>query len=417
MTHVDRIRQVRLVLVDADARERTSLERGVERHPRIELVGVGQTGREALQLASRLKPDVMVLDSALPGLDGLEAAGRVATAVPGVAVILMTSVDSVELMKDAMRRGVRSLLSKPVWIDDLVAAVLDAGAPLEHAIRPGMGRIWAIGGSKGASGSTTLAVNIAVALAGKQRVLLIDLDLADGDCAFYLDMPPCPAEDSVFGLLGGAEAPTASETERRIRRYPMPVGESQGLHLIDAVGRAAMLEEISEERVSSLLDMLCALYDVVIVDMPAGRLVEYPAALVADCAERLMLVSNTDIRSFKALAGLLRTFRAAGIPADKVEVLLNGLLPQPGFDAHGWLEERREELGSVFDIPVERERCARAVLRGIPVILDSPRATFSRFVREFAARQLEPEPVRPAARGWGWHGVLNRLHALLGGVP
>src|SRR5438874_831469 len=102
---------------------------------RIEVVGTGRDGRDALRLANSLRPDVMVLDITMPNLNGLEATARITSAFPSVAVIIATGNRGETFMRDSMRAGAKDFLDKPIAASTLIEGIVsangkrDPGAP------------------------------------------------------------------------------------------------------------------------------------------------------------------------------------------------------------------------------------------------------------------------------------------------
>ncbi|HEU5468754.1 MAG TPA: response regulator, partial [Steroidobacteraceae bacterium] len=118
---------LRVLVVDDEPLARERLSHLVEELPSVELAGVAASGEEALLLAGRLKPEVVLLDIRMPGMDGLEAAHHLARMPEPPAVIFTTAYEQHALAAfDAQAAG---YLLKPVREDKLKEA-------LERARRP-----------------------------------------------------------------------------------------------------------------------------------------------------------------------------------------------------------------------------------------------------------------------------------------
>lgn len=86
--------------------------------------GEADNGRDAVELAKSIKPDIVLLDYAMPWMNGLEAARLISSAAPGCGVILFTMFASGELSALAEAAGVRAVVSKDVGgVDALVRAI------------------------------------------------------------------------------------------------------------------------------------------------------------------------------------------------------------------------------------------------------------------------------------------------------
>ncbi len=84
---------------------------------------IARSGEEAIRLAEAASPDVAVMDIRLPGMDGLEALKRLRELSPGIEVVMMTAHATVPSAVEAMRRGAFDYLTKPLDLDELLAAI------------------------------------------------------------------------------------------------------------------------------------------------------------------------------------------------------------------------------------------------------------------------------------------------------
>jgi DNA-binding NarL/FixJ family response regulator len=96
-----------------------------------EVCGEAATGREAVEMAVRLKPDVAVLDLSMPELTGLEAAKEILEKAPQVEVLIFTMHETEELMREVLASGARGCVLKTDIEQHLVAAVR---AALQHSL-------------------------------------------------------------------------------------------------------------------------------------------------------------------------------------------------------------------------------------------------------------------------------------------
>jgi len=97
------------------------LRRLIESHAGWQVCGEAATGQEALARAIELRPDLLVLDFAMPGLNGLQVAEQISRACPNLPIILHTIHDFPEMIAEAKRVGIREVVSK----GDTAARLLD----------------------------------------------------------------------------------------------------------------------------------------------------------------------------------------------------------------------------------------------------------------------------------------------------
>jgi len=113
---------LRVLLADDHAVVRQALRALLELHG-FEIVAEAADGRAAIAAAGRLRPDVAVLDVAMPNLNGVDAAHEISRVAPATRVILLSAVDDSHFVPVALRAGVRGFVLKRQGIDDLVHAI------------------------------------------------------------------------------------------------------------------------------------------------------------------------------------------------------------------------------------------------------------------------------------------------------
>lgn len=91
--------------------------------PEFEVVGIVNNGRDLLRLAGELKPDVVVLDIAMPQLNGLDAGDRIKHLLPATKLVFLTMNMSPEVAAEAFRRGASGFIVKSSAAEELVRAI------------------------------------------------------------------------------------------------------------------------------------------------------------------------------------------------------------------------------------------------------------------------------------------------------
>ncbi|MGE0599689.1 MAG: response regulator [Dehalococcoidia bacterium] len=115
---------MRVVVVDDHPVVRTGLKAVFSTTAGIDQVGEGASGAEAVDLAERLLPDVLVMDVNMPGMDGIEATRQVVAKSPSVAVLVLTMHDDDDTVFAAMRAGARGYLLKGAEQEEVTRAIL-----------------------------------------------------------------------------------------------------------------------------------------------------------------------------------------------------------------------------------------------------------------------------------------------------
>ncbi|MEV6983884.1 response regulator transcription factor [Sphaerisporangium sp. NPDC051017] len=114
---------IRVLIVDDHALIRRSLELALAAEPDIDVVGEASDGQEAVELADRLLPDVVLMDVRMPRQGGIEATRVIKASVPSARIIMLTVSDEEEDLFEAIKAGATGYLLKDVQIDEVPDAV------------------------------------------------------------------------------------------------------------------------------------------------------------------------------------------------------------------------------------------------------------------------------------------------------
>jgi DNA-binding NarL/FixJ family response regulator len=117
----------RILIADDHALFRSGLRALFESLEGIEVVGEAVNGREAVELAEQLQPDIVLMDIQMPEMDGIEATRRLAASRPATAVLVLTMHEDDESVFSAMRAGARGYLLKGAAQDDVSRAIMAVG--------------------------------------------------------------------------------------------------------------------------------------------------------------------------------------------------------------------------------------------------------------------------------------------------
>ena len=119
---------IRVLVVDDNAQFRSGLRALAASAPDVELVGEAASGQEAVTLAERLQPDVVLMDISMPGLNGLEATRRIVRVSPHIGVLMLTMLEDDDSVFQAMQAGARGYLLKGALRADILRAVRGVGS-------------------------------------------------------------------------------------------------------------------------------------------------------------------------------------------------------------------------------------------------------------------------------------------------
>ncbi len=120
--------RIRVMVVDDHAVVRSGIEYSLLSLDDIELVGSAGSGAEALSLCEQVRPDVVLMDMVMPGMDGVAATRAIRERYPNTRVIALTSFQEGGLVQDALQSGAISYLLKDVGLEELADAIRAARA-------------------------------------------------------------------------------------------------------------------------------------------------------------------------------------------------------------------------------------------------------------------------------------------------
>ena len=114
---------IRVLIVDDQALFREGLETLLSIHRDLQVVGQASNGQEAVELAARLRPHVVLMDIRMPVLNGINATRRLQQVLPGCRVIVLTTFDDREIVFEALRAGAVGYLLKDVGSEQLAESI------------------------------------------------------------------------------------------------------------------------------------------------------------------------------------------------------------------------------------------------------------------------------------------------------
>jgi pilus assembly protein CpaE len=233
---------------------------------------------------------------------------------PGVTVIAIGDRNDIGLYRDLVQAGVSEYIVKPATPQLLAKALFpQPGAAEGNPISRKLGKMVAFVGARGGVGTTTLAINLAWYLANRQkrRILLLDLDLQNGDCALALNLRPTP------GLREALANPMRIDNvflERAMAAH------SERLFVLSAEESLRTDVEFLAEAVEALVGALRTQFHYIIVDVPRLPGASYRRSL--DMADIRVIVADQTLRSVRDTVRLQAAF-GQGNAAHRNLIVLN----------------------------------------------------------------------------------------------
>ncbi|WNZ25812.1 response regulator transcription factor [Leptolyngbya sp. NK1-12] len=114
---------IRLLLVDDQALISHGLKAMLELEPDLQVVGIAENGKVAIQQVSALQPDLVLMDVRMPVMDGRAATRTIRQQFPGVTVLILSTFDDDQYISDSIQAGAKGYLLKDMPVDELVQAI------------------------------------------------------------------------------------------------------------------------------------------------------------------------------------------------------------------------------------------------------------------------------------------------------
>lgn len=362
--------------------------------PAFEVTTIEQPLHRVNVLVNGSRPDLVVVETT--DLAEFEALERLAQAHPELEYVLVAGDLSPEFLMRAMRCGVREVLPAPA----LAASVVDAVQRLTRkrstvaAPAPNRGEVLAFVSSKGGSGATFIAANLAHILASREgcRVALFDLNLQFGDAVLFVSsvQPTSNVADVARNIQRlDPELLQASMVQIAPQFWVLPAPEDP-----------ARAGDVQPQHVEAMLNLARTMFDYVIVD--AGRSLSAVSLKALDLCDRLYVVLQLTLPFIRDARRLREVFMSLDYPAKKIHWIVN----RHQKTGELTLDDLKRSLGisELVLLPNQYDVVASSVNQGLPVDKLAPSSTITRALRELA---VGIAPERPRARS-GWLSGLFR---------
>ena len=379
---------IKVLIVDDIPETRDHLSRLLGLDREIDVAGTASSGEEAIQIAMDLRPDIIVMDINMPGMDGIAASEIISQRLPNSPVIMMSVHGEAEHLKRAMLAGAREFLVKPFSADEFATSIKrvnerelvrreqmqatrDAAAPQIAAGTENAEdhQVIAVFSPKGGVGRTTLATNLALALKREtnQRVALLDANLQFGDVGVLLNLNP--KNKSMLDAVEGGD-PDRDILESVI------IDHSTGIRVLLAPPSPEGADLVTAAFLRKIVEMLRENHDWVIVDVPAG-LNDHSLGML-DAADQILVVAALEITTIKNVRLFLEVADQLDYERSKIRLVINRSDASQGIRI-GDVEAsiRRPIDGSIVS---DGRLAVLAVNRGVPFVVSHPESPLSRDV-------------------------------------
>jgi pilus assembly protein CpaE len=396
--------RIKVLIVDDIPETRDHLSKLLGFESDVEVVGAAASGPEAVEMASALKPEVVLMDINMPGMDGITATEKLAAEVPTTAVIMMSVQGEADYLRRSMLAGAREFLVKPFSSDELTASIrqvwsrekekLSRFAPVVAAPEAKTSSngepasVVALFSPKGGVGRTTISVNLAVAAAQSgKRVALVDASFQFGDVGVLLNLNP--RNKSIADLAGEIQA-----GEQYDSLDGFLVAHSSGVRVLLAPPSPEQAELVNPAAVKTVLEALRNENDLVVVDCPSSF--NETTLAVLDEADMILTLLTLEITSVKNMRLFLEVCEQLGYGPEKIRLVLNRADSTLGIR----VADVEHSIGRKVDhtIVSDGRSVVYALNRGVPFFLSNREAPVSQDIQRLAAAVTGPPPTTVTAR-------------------
>ncbi len=390
---------IRILIVDDIASTRENLQKLLSFEEDVEIAGTAGDGKQGLEEAHRLHPDIVLTDVNMPIMDGIQFTERLAAELPASPVIIMSVQGERDYLRRAMQAGAREYLIKPFSHDELVAAIrrvyaleqkkgaLAPRTPEPETKAAAAGNVIALFSGKGGVGKTLLATNLAVALANetKSRVALVDLDLQFGDVGVMLNLNHSRSITDVVEAGEGLEPEMFNEI--------LGQGPS-GIRVLLSPISPELADLITAEHVRVVMAELRKTFDYIVVDTSA-HLAEFNLEVI-EMAQRILVITALTIPAIKDAKLGLKVLESLNIDPTSILLIVNQSDGHSDFNRESIEQNLRHSVSA--QLPYEPKVVGESVTRGAPFMESHPDSDLGRAVRSIVTL-VAPEQAAAATDG------------------
>jgi len=388
--------QIRVLVVDDIPETRDHLTKLLGFESDIDVVGSAASGREAIEMAVRLNPNVILMDINMPDMDGIAATEQLSSIAPAAAVVMMSVQGEADYLRRSMLAGAREFLVKPFSSDELTASIRQVsarerdkqsrlaavpvalGAAPVNGARPGgsgePGVVVAVFSPKGGVGRTTVAVNLAIAAATElgKKVVIMDGSFQFGDVGVLLNLNP--KSKSIADLIPEIEAGSLDSLDTFL------INHTAGIRVLLAPPSPETAEMITAGGVKTVLDRLRADHDLVVVDCTSYF--NDTTLAILDAADIILTMLSLEITSIKNMRLFLEVAEQLGYESGKVRLILNRADSALGIR----VADVEHSIGRKVDetIVSDGRSVVYALNRGVPFFLSNREAQVSQDILRLA---------------------------------
>jgi pilus assembly protein CpaE len=419
--------KIHIVVVDDNVDTLSNLKKLLYFEKDIEIVATASSGEEAVKIAEKHRPDVILMDINMPGMDGIAASEAITTKLAGTQIVIMSVQAEADYLKRAMLAGAREFLIKPFSSEELSAtlrrvyqlgasqrslvqstaapAAPQTAAPVTPAraapppaapptptptpAKPApppppsdgkQGKVIAIFSAKGGTGRSTLAANLAIALREetKGKVALVDCSLLFGNLDVLMNIT---AKSTISDLCAGEGGADADILPDMMATHPT------GIKVLLAPASPEFAELVKPDDIRIILTALKNTFDAVVVDTYTS--LDERTLDILDIANHILLLVTPEIPAIKNTKLFFEVSEKLGYSEDKILLIINKADPRGSGISP---QDIQASIKHNIFAAIERDdrTTTQAVQTGQPFVVNQKNTAISIAVYKLAKLLMQP---------------------------
>lgn len=350
-----------------------TLEQVLQRHGYSRIVH-NPTTMQALVTIEQQPVDLLVVpiesvdEAQLAAIDRLNRRDR------QMGIIATGETTEPALIMRAMRAGIQEFLVRPVDATELSAALDRLARRTTSTVTNG--QVYAVFGSKGGVGTSTVSVNLAHTLTvvhPEARVGVADLALPGGDVRLLLNVRPAYDLGDIAGKIERMDADLL---------HSVMVASTDRLWVLAAPERPEADEEVDANVSTTVVRQMRSAFNYSVLDCE-HRLNDRTLAAL-DAADRIILLTELKVPALRAAQRMIGVFRRLGYPNEKLGVVVNRYQSEDVVSPGEAAEVLKTDI--FFRLPNDYPTCSRASTEGVPIGMNAPQSKLAASYRQLATK-------------------------------